>query len=128
MLIVIQRQTTYSSPTLPREATGVDRKEEHVESSGSSKVSPKGKKEIVAIGKAIKGSNLAECDGYTDNVGTPASNLKLGLARAKAVCALLKPDVKATKVVSYGEKDPVATNGTAAGRAKNRRVVIKVTN
>jgi outer membrane protein OmpA-like peptidoglycan-associated protein len=96
-------------------------------SSGSAKVSAVGKKEIVALGKEIKGAKLAECDGYTDNTGTKAANLALGLARAKAVCALLKPYVKATKVKSYGEADPVATNSTPAGRAKNRRVVIKVT-
>lgn len=95
--------------------------------SGSSKVSAAGKKAIKTLGASIKGASLAECDGYTDNVGSPAANLKLGLARAKAVCAILAPYVKRTKSVSYGEADPVATNGTPAGRAKNRRVVIKVT-
>jgi outer membrane protein OmpA-like peptidoglycan-associated protein len=95
--------------------------------SGSAKVSPAGVKTIKALGKTVKGAAEAECDGYTDNVGTAAANLKLGLARAKAVCAILAPYVKRTKSVSYGEADPVATNKTAAGRAKNRRVVIKVT-
>lgn len=95
--------------------------------SGSSTVSAAGKKAIKALGVSIKGASLAECDGYTDNVGSAAANLKLGLARAKAVCAILAPYVKRTKSVSYGEADPVATNGTPAGRAKNRRVVIKVT-
>jgi outer membrane protein OmpA-like peptidoglycan-associated protein len=68
------------------------------------------------------------CSGYTDNVGTVSSNLALGLARANAVCKIIKPEVKATKAVNFGEADPVASNNTSAGRAKNRRVVIKITN
>jgi outer membrane protein OmpA-like peptidoglycan-associated protein len=96
--------------------------------SGSAKISPAGVKQLKALASLVTGAKLAECDGYTDNVGTKKSNLALGLARAKAVCAILKPKVEKIKVVSYGEADPVATNGTSVGRAKNRRVVIKITN
>jgi len=96
--------------------------------SGSSKLSAAAIKILRTLGQSVTGARLAECDGYTDNVGSPQSNLALGLARAKAVCGVLKPYVKSIRVVSYGQGDPVATNATPAGRAKNRRVVIKVSN
>jgi len=71
-----------------------------------------------------------EIEGYTDNLGDPELNHQIGLARAKAVkeylgeCHEIPGD--AIKVVSYGMDKPVADNSTPEGRAKNRRVVIKV--
>ena len=63
--------------------------------------------------------------GYTDNVGSDASNLKLSKARVNTVKAYLaKQGIGEDHVtaIGYGEADPIATNKTAAGRAKNRRV------
>ena len=71
-----------------------------------------------------------EIEGYTDNLGSPEVNHQVGLARAKAVkqylgeCHEIPGDW--IKVVSYGMEKPVADNSTPEGRAKNRRVVIKV--
>lgn len=67
--------------------------------------------------------------GYTDSIGSTASNLGLSKRRAKAVAKAVtaaRPDLKAT-ASGRGESHPVADNGTAAndnpaGRAKNRRV------
>ncbi len=71
-----------------------------------------------------------EIAGYTDSVGPAAGNLRLGMHRAEAVRDYLHEKhmipLQKMSVVSYGEKDPVAPNTTAAGRAQNRRVVIKV--
>ena len=68
--------------------------------------------------------------GYTDSVGTDAYNIALGQRRANAVKAFLTNDggVEATRVYteSKGKADPVASNATAEGRAKNRRAVIEV--
>lgn len=67
--------------------------------------------------------------GYTDNVGTAAFNLALSKKRALAVQRyLLKQGVPAKQVKSewFGRKAPVASNKTAAGRAKNRRVEMRV--
>jgi OOP family OmpA-OmpF porin len=67
--------------------------------------------------------------GHTDSIGTDAYNMKLGMRRAEAVKAyLLSRGVEKTRVYtdSKGEKQPIATNNTAAGRAKNRRVDIEV--
>lgn len=63
--------------------------------------------------------------GYTDNIGSDASNLKLSKARVNTVKAYLsKQGVGPEHItaVGYGEADPIATNKTAAGRAQNRRV------
>lgn len=63
--------------------------------------------------------------GHTDNVGTPEYNMQLGLYRAQSVYNLMvKYGVEPSrlKVESFGETRPAATNGTAEGRARNRRV------
>lgn len=66
--------------------------------------------------------------GYTDSVGSDSFNYKLGLARATSVRDYLvqsgvNPD--RISVSSGGKSDPVASNKTEAGRALNRRVVIR---
>jgi peptidoglycan-associated lipoprotein len=71
-----------------------------------------------------------EIEGHTDSTGNKNYNEQLGLARAEAVKRYLyeKHQVPLHKinVISYGEEKPVAPNNTRAGRAQNRRVVIKV--
>jgi len=67
--------------------------------------------------------------GHTDSVGTDAYNQKLSVRRAEAVKAyLVSKGVEANRVYTEGkgEKQPVADNKTAEGRAKNRRVEIEV--
>ncbi|MDE2423574.1 MAG: OmpA family protein [Betaproteobacteria bacterium] len=68
--------------------------------------------------------------GYTDNVGSKQYNLKLSLKRAQAVKAYLVKKGLNAKIISVsglGMADPVATNSTKAGRAKNRRAEIYIT-
>lgn len=67
--------------------------------------------------------------GHTDSIGTDDYNMKLGSRRAAAVQAyLISRGVEKSRVYteSKGEKQPVADNKTAAGRAKNRRVEVEV--
>ena len=67
--------------------------------------------------------------GYTDNTGDAQANLRLSQQRADAVMAdLVKLGVDAgrMKAEGYGEEHPVADNSTVEGRAKNRRIDIRV--
>lgn len=64
-------------------------------------------------------------EGHTDNVGKPANNLLLSKNRAKAAKTYLTnkgvDDARIT-TTGFGQKKPVTSNATPAGRAKNRRV------
>ena len=65
--------------------------------------------------------------GNTDSIGTKAYNQKLSERRADAVKAyLVSKGVPASKIHTegHGELDPVASNKTKEGRAKNRRADI----
>jgi outer membrane protein OmpA-like peptidoglycan-associated protein len=74
-----------------------------------------------------------EIGGHTDNTGTKAKNMKLSESRAAAVRTWLTSryptlDVAMYTSKGYGPEMPVASNGTALGRSKNRRVEFKVMN
>jgi OOP family OmpA-OmpF porin len=67
--------------------------------------------------------------GHTDSVGSDRYNLDLGMRRADAVRNyLVSKGLEPGRVYvdSKGEREPVATNKTAAGRGENRRVVVEV--
>jgi len=96
---------------------------------GSSRLRPESQarlNEFVQTATATKDAHLV-VNGYTDNVGKPAANLRLSQERAKTVASNLEgkgvPENNIT-VQGYGQEQPVADNGTAAGRAKNRRVSV----
>lgn len=70
-----------------------------------------------------------EISGYTDNVGNPASNLELSKRRAASTRQfLIDKGISGDRMTSegYGDANPIATNSTREGRAKNRRVEFKV--
>ncbi len=86
--------------------------------------------EMVAHLKQDPKNIYLEIEGHTDNVGDKMVNEKIGLARAEAVKKYLYEQYQIPlhkmNVISYGEDKPIAPNKTKAGRAQNRRVVIKV--
>lgn len=71
-----------------------------------------------------------EIQGHTDSVGDEAYNEELGLERAEAVRRYLSREhdvpLHRMNVISYGESEPIADNGTREGRAQNRRVTLVV--
>ena len=71
-----------------------------------------------------------EIQGHTDNVGTASYNLKLSIARAKAVYDFLiehKIESKRLTYRGYGLAKPIADNQSEEGRAENRRTEFVVT-
>jgi outer membrane protein OmpA-like peptidoglycan-associated protein len=67
--------------------------------------------------------------GHTDSQGDADANQALSLSRATAVSdALAGRGIEADRITStgFGESQPIADNGTSAGRAKNRRIVITI--
>ena len=94
-------------------------------------VKPEGKAKLDDLVGKIKDINLEViiAVGHTDSVGSDAYNQKLSVNRSEAVKAyLVSKGIEKNRVYTEGkgEKQPVADNKTAEGRAKNRRVEIEV--
>ena len=92
---------------------------------------PEGKGKLDDLTSKLQGINLEVviAVGHTDSIGTDAYNQKLSIRRAEAVKAYLQAKgIEANRIYTEGkgEKQPVADNKTAEGRAKNRRVEIEV--
>jgi len=92
---------------------------------------PEGKAKLDDLVSKVKDINLEViiAVGHTDSVGTDSYNQKLSVRRAEAVKAyLVSKGIEKNRVYTEGkgEKQPVADNKTAEGRAKNRRVEIEV--
>ena len=67
--------------------------------------------------------------GHTDSTGSAAFNQQLSVNRANAVVVYLSAQgipTQRMQAVGMGESQPIASNDTAAGRAQNRRVEIKI--
>jgi OOP family OmpA-OmpF porin len=67
--------------------------------------------------------------GHTDSTGDPKYNLDLSKRRAENVRQYLVStgvDADKLRILGRGDKDPIASNGTAEGRAQNRRVELVV--
>ncbi len=85
----------------------------------------------LAASAANEKGYIIEVTGHADSTGDDAINTKLSEDRARAVIVLLMQQggVPVRHIVApgaMGEYTPIASNETAAGRAENRRVDIKV--
>ena len=92
---------------------------------------PEGRAKLDDLVSKIQGINLEViiAVGHTDSVGSDAYNQRLSVRRAEAVKAyLVSKGIERNRIYTEGkgEKQPVADNRTAGGRAKNRRVEVEV--
>ena len=68
-------------------------------------------------------------DGHSDNTGAPETSEARSRVQAEAVsAALVAQGVSADKITTrwHGDKFPIADNAVSAGRAKNRRVTVRL--
>ncbi len=98
---------------------------------GSSKLLAKSNKSLDEVSKILEeDANLKlDIEGHTDNTGNAEKNQTLSEQRAKSVLDyLISKGVDPSRLVSagFGQDQPVADNKTAAGRAQNRRVDLKL--
>jgi len=79
--------------------------------------------------KQLPSGTVVEIAGYTDNTGDPAANVQLSQQRADAVrAALVSSGVDPSMLVAkgYGSANPAASNDTAEGKFRNRRIEYRV--
>jgi len=92
---------------------------------------PEGKARLTDLVSKLQGTDIEVilATGHTDSIGSDAYNQKLSVRRAQAVKAFLVSNgLRADRIFTEGkgEKQPVASNQTREGRAKNRRVEVEV--
>ena len=97
-----------------------------------SDLTPAAKQELDQIGKFMgeHPNAYAVLFGYTDDTGKSEYNMQLSRRRAESVANYLyyNFNLESDRVVPnwYGAANPIASNDTEAGRAKNRRVEISI--
>ncbi len=140
-IVVAEYTKKEARPTPEKLGIGVKRTKEGMKLTVPEKVlfdfnqfilKPQSKEALAVVGDIIREHPAKKIvvTGYTDNVGSDEYNLKLSLQRAQSVADYLiyceKVDPKLFKIEGKGKANPVASNDTEEGRAKNRRVVIRL--
>jgi OOP family OmpA-OmpF porin len=98
---------------------------------GKATIKPESASALAVIGEVLKAdpSLKIEIQGHTDNVGSPAANLKLSQDRAAAVKAYLVQTLSIAAdrltAIGLGDMKPITANASEEGRAQNRRVELK---
>ena len=92
---------------------------------------PEGRAALDELAGKIQGINLEVivATGHTDSIGSVAYNQRLSMRRSEAVKAyLVSKGIDKSRIYTEGKgkSQPIASNKTSAGRAKNRRVEIEV--
>ena len=98
--------------------------------SGSATLTPSAISSLNKLAAVLRaGNGSIRIEGFSDSQGPDAANLALSQKRANAVMVALRAgglSAARMKASGKGEAQPVADNGSAAGRARNRRVEIIV--
>jgi len=118
---VVVQQVTDEDRRLVRDAI------ENLEfETGKASIKPSSYGPLNRVAELLKTKNFSlKLAGHTDNVGAAASNMRLSKERAESVKQYLVSrgaNPSRIEATGYGETQPIATNKTAAGRQKNRRV------
>ncbi|APR76132.1 Outer membrane protein [Minicystis rosea] len=101
---------------------------------GSAVFSPDARKELSALRDelVVAGGTLVEIHGHTDSDGGAEANMRLSEQRAFAAKRWLEQEAPSAfpegriRVFAHGQTEPVESNATLDGRAKNRRVVVVI--
>ena len=127
---VFEKATPAAAAPIVRE---VSRKTYDIQfETGSAKITPKGYETINGILDSLVVSDAVYVDlhGHTDSTGDANRNMDLSERRAFAVQEYLQTQAPdkfpegRIHVYPHGQTEPVASNSTPEGKAKNRRVVI----
>jgi outer membrane protein OmpA-like peptidoglycan-associated protein len=130
----LQKLNEIASVKAEAEETTITLTGEVLFASGESVLLPTARERLDLVADALKeqGDKInIVIEGHTDSKGTAQMNEQLSHARATAVKRYLVGqgvDEDRIHAVGRGESEPVATNGTAEGRANNRRVEIILRN
>jgi OmpA-OmpF porin, OOP family len=99
----------------------------------SAVLSPEAKTQLDEFASKVQPAKgyMIEVSGHTDSTGSDAKNFHLSQQRAEAVVQYLAvqhkiPLRRFVTPMGYGKTESVAENSTAAGRAQNRRVEVKM--
>lgn len=98
---------------------------------GSSNIQPKFARTLNAVALVLKKYKHSKISiaGHTDSVGSASYNQNLSISRARSVAGVLNArGVAGNRLLTYGrgESSPIASNATSAGKAKNRRVELRI--
>lgn len=98
-----------------------------------SELKPSGQRDVQKLASFLNDNPERQLviEGYTDSTGADSYNQQLSQRRAESVHRALTRagvDSRRVQVVGYGEQYPVASNGSASGRAQNRRVEVTISN
>lgn len=101
---------------------------------GSATFTPDAQNELTALRDelVVAGGALVEIHGHTDSDGGADANMRLSEHRAFAAKRWLEQQAPAAfpegriRVFAHGQAEPVESNATLAGKAKNRRVVVVI--
>jgi OmpA-OmpF porin, OOP family len=116
------------APEMPRQ---IDLSGDANFATDSATLTPKATGTLDEFVAAAQGVTLHQVSvaGYTDSTGSASHNMQLSQRRAQSVMNYLKDaglHSQSFTAQGYGASNPVASNSNAAGRAKNRRVEIRV--